>query len=238
MGGPRGQRAQAGLRGAGDGGVRPAQRGDRRQVAELAGGGGGEGRGGRRPEGRGVARRLPGVRRQAAADPAVGGRAGRRMPLPEINLVVDAYNAISVRHGLPIGGEDLRRYEGTARLVRAVGTSRSRSSRRASRRSTIRRSARWSGGTTGGSPAAGGTGGSASGPGSPRRRRTRCSCWSGSRPCPWRSWTGGRRTRQDAGGYHPGYPRRVPARRLTRLTRTEVAPHHRRVSAGDRFRRC
>ncbi|MEV6867427.1 phenylalanine--tRNA ligase beta subunit-related protein [Streptosporangium subroseum] len=45
----------------------------------------------------------------------------RRMPLPEINLVVDAYNAISVRHGLPIGGEDLGHYEGTARLIRATG---------------------------------------------------------------------------------------------------------------------
>ncbi|MFJ2031456.1 B3/4 domain-containing protein [Streptosporangium sp. NPDC087985] len=45
----------------------------------------------------------------------------RRMPLPEINLVVDTYNAVSVRHGLPIGGEDLGHYEGTARLVRAAG---------------------------------------------------------------------------------------------------------------------
>ncbi|GAT67694.1 cytoplasmic protein [Planomonospora sp. ID91781] len=45
----------------------------------------------------------------------------RRMPLPEINLVVDAYNAVSVGHGLPIGGEDLARYAGTARLVRAAG---------------------------------------------------------------------------------------------------------------------
>ncbi|GAA3116222.1 B3/B4 domain-containing protein [Streptosporangium carneum] len=45
----------------------------------------------------------------------------RRMPLPEINLVVDAYNSISVRHGLPIGGEDLGHYEGAARLVRAEG---------------------------------------------------------------------------------------------------------------------
>lgn len=45
----------------------------------------------------------------------------RRMPLPEINLVVDAYNSVSVRHGLPIGGEDLAHYEGTARLVRAAG---------------------------------------------------------------------------------------------------------------------
>lgn len=45
----------------------------------------------------------------------------RRKPLPEINLVVDAYNAVSVRHCLPIGGEDLRRYQGPARLVRAAG---------------------------------------------------------------------------------------------------------------------
>ncbi|MDF5756445.1 phenylalanine--tRNA ligase beta subunit-related protein [Spongiactinospora sp. TRM90649] len=45
----------------------------------------------------------------------------RRAPLPEINLVVDAYNAVSVAHALPIGGEDLRRYQGPARLVRASG---------------------------------------------------------------------------------------------------------------------
>ncbi|MGP3936905.1 B3/B4 domain-containing protein [Nonomuraea sp. KM88] len=45
----------------------------------------------------------------------------RRMPLPEINQAVDAYNSISVKHALPIGGEDLDRYSGPARLVRAVG---------------------------------------------------------------------------------------------------------------------
>ncbi|GII92527.1 B3/B4 domain-containing protein [Sinosporangium siamense] len=45
----------------------------------------------------------------------------RRMPLPEINQVVDAYNSISVRHVLPVGGEDLRHYVGVARLVRAAG---------------------------------------------------------------------------------------------------------------------
>ncbi|WP_084959362.1 B3/4 domain-containing protein [Thermoactinospora rubra] len=45
----------------------------------------------------------------------------RRLPLPEINLVVDAYNAVSVRHVLPIGGEDLAHYKGAARLVRATG---------------------------------------------------------------------------------------------------------------------
>ncbi|WP_043624370.1 B3/B4 domain-containing protein [Nonomuraea candida] len=45
----------------------------------------------------------------------------RRMPLPEINRVVDAYNSVSVKHALPIGGEDLDHYAGPARLVRATG---------------------------------------------------------------------------------------------------------------------
>ena len=45
----------------------------------------------------------------------------RRAELPGINRVVDAYNAISVRYGLPIGGEDLDAYDGPARLVRADG---------------------------------------------------------------------------------------------------------------------
>jgi DNA/RNA-binding domain of Phe-tRNA-synthetase-like protein len=45
----------------------------------------------------------------------------RRGDLPEINRVVDAYNGISVRFELPIGGEDLDAYDGPARLVRATG---------------------------------------------------------------------------------------------------------------------
>ncbi|WP_327089695.1 phenylalanine--tRNA ligase beta subunit-related protein [Nonomuraea sp. NBC_01738] len=45
----------------------------------------------------------------------------RRLPLPEINRVVDAYNSVSVKHALPIGGEDLDHYVGAARLVRAAG---------------------------------------------------------------------------------------------------------------------
>jgi DNA/RNA-binding domain of Phe-tRNA-synthetase-like protein len=45
----------------------------------------------------------------------------RRPDLPGINRVVDAYNAISIQYGLPIGGEDLDAYEGPARLVRADG---------------------------------------------------------------------------------------------------------------------
>lgn len=41
--------------------------------------------------------------------------------LPRVDRLTDAYNAISVAHVLPIGGEDLDRYDGPPRLVRAVG---------------------------------------------------------------------------------------------------------------------
>ncbi|MFE7776826.1 B3/4 domain-containing protein [Streptomyces sp. NPDC057445] len=41
--------------------------------------------------------------------------------LPRINLLVDAYNAISVAHLIPVGGEDLDRVQGGMRLVRATG---------------------------------------------------------------------------------------------------------------------
>ena len=68
-----------------------------------------------------MAGRVPVVRREAEPDQALGRRAHPAEAAPEINLVVDAYNAVSVRHCLPIGGEDLRRYQGPARLVRAAG---------------------------------------------------------------------------------------------------------------------
>ena len=42
--------------------------------------------------------------------------------LPRVNRLTDVYNAISVLHQLPIGGEDLDRYDGAPRLVRATGT--------------------------------------------------------------------------------------------------------------------
>lgn len=41
--------------------------------------------------------------------------------LPSVNAVVDLYNAISLRYGLPIGGEDAHAYAGTPRLVVASG---------------------------------------------------------------------------------------------------------------------
>ncbi|MCQ4083346.1 phenylalanine--tRNA ligase beta subunit-related protein [Streptomyces sp. RB6PN25] len=41
--------------------------------------------------------------------------------LPRINLLVDVYNAVSVAHLVPVGGEDADRIQGGMRLVRAVG---------------------------------------------------------------------------------------------------------------------
>ncbi|MEV8394725.1 MULTISPECIES: phenylalanine--tRNA ligase beta subunit-related protein [unclassified Streptomyces] len=41
--------------------------------------------------------------------------------LPRINLLVDLYNAISVAHLIPVGGEDTDRIVGGMRLVRATG---------------------------------------------------------------------------------------------------------------------
>jgi DNA/RNA-binding domain of Phe-tRNA-synthetase-like protein len=42
--------------------------------------------------------------------------------LPRIDLLTDLYNAVSVRHLLPLGGEDLDHYTGPPRLVVADGT--------------------------------------------------------------------------------------------------------------------
>ncbi|MEW1777673.1 phenylalanine--tRNA ligase beta subunit-related protein [Streptomyces sp. NPDC086777] len=41
--------------------------------------------------------------------------------LPRINLLVDLYNAVSVAHLIPVGGEDLDLIQGGMRLVRATG---------------------------------------------------------------------------------------------------------------------
>ena len=42
--------------------------------------------------------------------------------MPRVDLLTDAYNAISVINLVPIGGEDLARYDGPARLVVADGS--------------------------------------------------------------------------------------------------------------------
>ena len=41
--------------------------------------------------------------------------------LPRVNRLTDYYNAVSVLHQIPLGGEDLTRYTGPPRLIRAAG---------------------------------------------------------------------------------------------------------------------
>ena len=42
--------------------------------------------------------------------------------LPRVNALTDIYNAISLIHQVPVGGEDLTAYSGAPRLIRATGT--------------------------------------------------------------------------------------------------------------------
>jgi DNA/RNA-binding domain of Phe-tRNA-synthetase-like protein len=42
--------------------------------------------------------------------------------LPRVDRITDAYNAVSIAHLLPVGGEDRAAYIGAARLTRATGT--------------------------------------------------------------------------------------------------------------------
>ena len=41
--------------------------------------------------------------------------------LPRVNRLTDIYNAISIKHQLPLGGEDLDKYKGSPFLLRAKG---------------------------------------------------------------------------------------------------------------------
>jgi len=86
------------------------------------------------PAGRGARpEELPQVAQWREAFRAFGAKPQRTRPsveallrrvetgLPRIDRITDAYNAVSIACLLPIGGEDLARYEGPARLVRATG---------------------------------------------------------------------------------------------------------------------
>jgi DNA/RNA-binding domain of Phe-tRNA-synthetase-like protein len=42
--------------------------------------------------------------------------------LPRVNRLTDLYNAVSVLHQIPLGGEDLNRYAGSPQLIRALGS--------------------------------------------------------------------------------------------------------------------
>jgi DNA/RNA-binding domain of Phe-tRNA-synthetase-like protein len=57
---------------------------------------------------------------RASADALIR-RAGSERGLPRIGTLVDLYNAVSVLERVPIGGEDLDRYDGPASLVLAAG---------------------------------------------------------------------------------------------------------------------
>lgn len=46
----------------------------------------------------------------------------RKGGLPRVNWLVDLYNAVSVEHALPVGGEDAARFVGDLRLIRATGS--------------------------------------------------------------------------------------------------------------------
>lgn len=52
---------------------------------------------------------------------ALVARVLKRQPLPRVNALVDLYNAVSVRHVVPLGGEDADRLRGALRLTVAAG---------------------------------------------------------------------------------------------------------------------
>lgn len=49
-------------------------------------------------------------------------RVARDGTVPGINAVVDLYNAVSLRHAIPVGGENADAYAGAPRLVHATGS--------------------------------------------------------------------------------------------------------------------
>jgi DNA/RNA-binding domain of Phe-tRNA-synthetase-like protein len=52
---------------------------------------------------------------------ALMARVLKGQPLPRVNVLVDLYNAVSVRHVVPLGGEDAVRLDGALRLAVAAG---------------------------------------------------------------------------------------------------------------------
>lgn len=45
----------------------------------------------------------------------------RRPQMPRVNRLTDIYNAVSIKHQIPVGGEDLDKYDGAPFLIRAKG---------------------------------------------------------------------------------------------------------------------
>ncbi|HEY0691177.1 MAG TPA: phenylalanine--tRNA ligase beta subunit-related protein [Kribbella sp.] len=61
-------------------------------------------------------------RRERPSVDALGRRLARKGTLPRINPAVDAYNIVSIRHGLPAGAFDLDAINGDVSIHFAVGT--------------------------------------------------------------------------------------------------------------------
>jgi DNA/RNA-binding domain of Phe-tRNA-synthetase-like protein len=60
-------------------------------------------------------------RRTPSSAEALRKRALRDGGMASINAVVDLYNAVSIAHAIPVGGEDIDRYVGLPRLTLATG---------------------------------------------------------------------------------------------------------------------
>lgn len=97
--------------------------------------------------------------------------------LPRINRLVDLYNAISVAHLIPVGGEDTDHIRGAMRLVRSTGQEPFPTVAGGEEAVEHPEPGRSSGGTTRPSRAGAGTGARARAPASPRSRSTPSSSW-------------------------------------------------------------
>jgi DNA/RNA-binding domain of Phe-tRNA-synthetase-like protein len=62
-----------------------------------------------------------GAKRYQCSAEALIRRVSSEVGLPQINRLVDLYNAVSVRWAIPVGGEDIDRVVGPVRLVFASG---------------------------------------------------------------------------------------------------------------------
>ena len=95
--------------------------------------------------------------------------------LPRVNRLTDVYNAVSVLHQVPLGGEDLDRYPGRPGWSAPPARNRSTQRRAARPSSSTPTPARSSGATTPASAAAAGTGARPDGPSSPTAQPPPCS---------------------------------------------------------------
>lgn len=65
--------------------------------------------------------KFPGKKSARSSVEAMLKRAAQGKGVGSINPLVDVYNAVSLRHGVPVGGEDIAKIQGDVRLTRATG---------------------------------------------------------------------------------------------------------------------